>query len=162
MRRTLLLALAVLAGCAAPRPAGTGAGPVSPAPAPAAGGVSPSEANFQLLVDEVVLDPAQAGASYTVVWIDGVEAGRTAAGPRGPQKRLLLRLKPGNRLVHLEHFTQPPGGDFAPLSPDRQPRERFARVEDGHVTRAYLRWGPSGPAELIVQREPKGSFELLP
>lgn len=161
MRRALLLA-AVLAGCAAPRSAGTGAGPVPPPPVPAAGGVSPSEANFQLLVDEVVLDPSQAGASYTVVWVDGKEAGRTDSGPRGPQKRLLLKLKPGNRLLHLEHFTQPPGGDFAPFPADRQPRERFARVEDGFVTRAYLRWGPAGPAELIVQREPKGSFQLLP
>lgn len=162
MRRLALPALlALLAACGGPR-AVKDRGPEPPPPVPAAGAVSPDEANFQLLVDEVVLDPAEAGASYTVVWIDGVEAGRTAAAPRGPQKRLLLKLKPGNRLLRLEHFTQPPGGEFAPLPPERQPRERFARVEDGHVTRAYLRWGHSGPAELIVQREPKGSFQLLP
>lgn len=161
MRRLALPALLALLAACSPRPSVVDRGP-EPPPVPVTGGVSPEEANFQLLVDEVVLDPAEAGASYTVVRIDGTEAGRTAAGPRGPQKRLLLKLKPGNRLVHLEHFTQPPDGEFSSLEADRQPRERFARVEDGHVTRAFLRFGPSGPAELIIQREPKGSFELRP
>lgn len=158
MRRWALAAL-LLAGCAAPRAGGPD---VPDAGQAAPGGVAPAEANFQLLVDETVLDPAQEGASYTVVWVDGQEKGRTAAGPRGTQKRLLLRLEPGNRPLHLEHSVQPPGGEFAPLPPTLQPRERFVRVEEGFVTRVFLRFGPSGPPELLVQREPKGSFKLLP
>lgn len=157
MRRWAFAAL-LLAGCAAPR--GGARGEADPPQAP--GSVTPAEANFQLLVDEVVLDPAQEGASYTAVWVDGVEKGRTAAGPRGAQKRLLLRLEPGNRPLRLEHSVQPPGGEFAPLPPTLQPRERFVRVEEGFVTRVFLRFGPSGPPELLVQREPKGSFKLLP
>jgi hypothetical protein len=157
VRRWALAAL-LLAGCAAPR----AGGPDVPEAPKAPGSVTPAEANFQLLVDEVVLDPAQEGASYTVAWVDGVEKGRTAAGPRGAQKRLLLKLEPGNRPLHLEHSVQPPGGEFAPLPPTRQPRERFVRVEDGYVTRVFLRFGASGPPEMLVQREPKGSFKLLP
>jgi hypothetical protein len=157
MRRWAFAAL-LLAGCAAPRSGGSGVPDAPKAP----GGVAPAEANFQLLVDEVVLDPAQEGASYTVVWVDGAEKGRTAAGPRAGQKRLLLKLEPGNRPLRLEHSLQPPGGEFAPLPPERQPRERFVRVEEGFVTRVFLRFGASGPPEMLVQREPKGTFKLLP
>lgn len=161
----LALALLLLAACGAPRPRpgpGAPAAPGAADPRQAVGGVSPAECNFQLLVDETILDPAQEGESYTVVLVDGVEAGRTAMGPRGTQKRLLLKLPLGNRPLHLEHWVRSPRSEFGPVSPDFQPRERFVRVESGFVTRAFLRYNASGAPQLVIQREPKGSFKLLP
>lgn len=128
----------------------------------AAEGVSPAEANFQLVVNETVTDPAEEGASYTIVFVDGAEAGRTAPGVRGAQKRLLLKLTPGNRPVRLEHWVLPAVGEWASAPPERQARERFMRVEEGFVTRVFLRFPPSGPPQLIAQREPKSSFKLEP
>ncbi len=107
-------------------------------------------------------DPSEEGASYTVVFVDGAEAGRTAPGPRGAEKRLLLKLAPGNRPLRLEHWLLPPVGEWAPAASERQARERFTRVEDGFVTRVFLRYPPAGPPQLLVQREPKGSFKLEP
>lgn len=157
MRALFLLAALALAGCASPGPA-----PSSAPDAPAALSVSPEEANFQLVVAETVLDPADEASSYTVAFVDGEEAGRSAAGPRGSEKRLLLRLEPGNRLLRLEHWTQAPGGDWAALDPERQPRERFVRVEEGFVTRVFLRFPASGAPELLVRREPKGAGPFEP
>ncbi|MDX6770786.1 MAG: hypothetical protein SF051_14720 [Elusimicrobiota bacterium] len=160
MSRPLALA-ALVAALSACGGAGAGRVPVEPEP-PAHPGVSPAQANFQLVVNETVTDPAEEGASYTVVSVDGVVAGRTAPGARGAEKRLLLKLEPGNRPLRLEHWLLPPVGEWAPASADRQPRERFVRVEEGFVTRVFLRLPASGPAQLIVQREPKGTFKLEP
>lgn len=154
------LAMSV-AACSSPRAGGAPAsGATTAEPRPT--GVSPAEANFQLVVEETVVDPAEEGASYTVVFVDGVETGRTAPGPRGAPKRLLLKLAPGNRPLRLEHRLLPPVGEWAPAPPERQPRERFMRVEDGFVTRAFLRYPAAGAPQLLVQREPKGSFKLEP
>lgn len=164
MRRTRSLAVLValcLAGCAGPATAPV-SGPSAPPASAAPPSASPAEANFQLLVSETVLDPGQEGYSYTSAFIDGQEAGRTPAGPRGSEKRLLLELPPGNRLLRLEHWVQPPGGEWAAAAPERQPRERFVRVEAGFVTRVFLRYSAARAPELVVQREPKGSFRLEP
>lgn len=153
--RGALLAGLLLGACAAPG--------VSPAPEPAppaAPSVSPDEASFQLLVHETVVDPTQEGRSYTVAFVDGSEAGRTRAGPQGSEKRLLLALAPGNRLLRLEHWLERAPEEWALSS--RQPRERFVRVEDGFVTRVFLRYPAAGAPELLVQREPKGGFRLEP
>lgn len=161
----IMLLGALLAACAGPRSPGRAAGEPSPASPPASAapaGVSPAEANFQLIVTETVVDPAEEGASYTVVFVDGAEAGRTVLGPRGQEKRLLLKLTPGNRPLRLEHWLLPPVGEWAPATDERQARERFMRIEEGFVTRAFLRYLAAGAPQLIVQREPKGSFKLEP
>ena len=156
MRRLLPALLMLAAACGGPRKA------AAPGAEPAPVGVGASEANFQLVVNETVLDPTEEGASYTAVFVDGAQAGRTAPGARGAEKRLLLKLAPGNRLLRLDHRLLPPVGEWAPAPADRQPRERFVRVEEGFVTRAFLRLPAAGFPQLIVQREPKGSFKLEP
>lgn len=146
MRLVLAAAVLLLAACGGQAPRKPGPA-VPPRQAPVLdAGVPVAEANFQLRVEEVVLDAASDAESYTVAYIDGNEAGRTNAGLRVHIKKLNLKLPPGNRLLRMEHFV---AGQPAP----RQPRERFVRVEDGFVTRAYLRFPADGEPQLIVQRE---------
>lgn len=157
MRRRLLLAAAALLGaCAAPRPAPAPGG-AGGAPAAAAEAPSPEvrDPNLVLVVSESVPDPADDGGSFTKVFVDGEEAGRTAAGPRSETRVLKLKLPAGNRPVRLEQWVLPPEGDWTRLDEARQPRERFVRIEDGSTARLELRFAEGAASHtLTVSREP--------
>jgi hypothetical protein len=153
MRRALAaLALALLAACGGPgaserldRP------PLPPAPPPPP---VVEKANFELVVAEVVPTAEDEGVSQTALFVEGAPAGRTEAGPRSAERRLRLRLPPGNHLIRLEHWELPPVGEWTRLPDSRQPRERFVRVEDGALSRLTLRYDAEGRPALSFERAP--------
>jgi hypothetical protein len=160
MRRLPLAALLLGAACAAPR-AGAPA-----APAPASAAARPSrplfpetpevkDPDFILVVSEVVPDPSEDEVSYTKVFVDGREAGRTEVGPKSQEHVLKLKLPIGNQPIRLEQWVLPGVGDWTRLDDDAQPRERFVRIEDGSVVRLELRFAENESSNtLALTREP--------
>ena len=152
MRRAARAALiALLAACARPRPEPVSNVPPQPPPPPP---IVEEAANFELVSVDAVPNAEDEGVAYTRVLVDGAEAGKTPVGPRSQPKTVRLRLSPGNRPVRLEQWVLPPVGEWTPLPADRQPRERFVRVEDGTIARVTLRYGVDGRPTLSVTRAP--------
>jgi hypothetical protein len=159
MKRLLPVLIALAAACAAPRAGAPTAGPAS---APARPSkplfVEPAEVkdpNFVLVVSEAVQDPSDDGVSYTKVFVDGREAGRTEVGKKSEEHALKLKLPPGNQPIRLEHWVLPAAGDWTRLDDAFQPRERFVRVEDGTIVRLELHFSEGeGSNTLALKREP--------
>ncbi len=124
--------------------------PDQPPPPPV---VEVADPNFELVVAEAVPNADDEGVSYTAVYVDGVEAGKTAVGARSQDKILRLRLPAGNRLVRLEHWILPPVGEWTRLRDSRQPRERFVRIEEASLVRLTLRYPVTGGPILRFARE---------
>jgi len=145
-RAPLLAVLILAAACGAPRKtaAGSPALPaVPPVPPERRAPAEPAEVkdpNFILVVDESVPNPDDDGVSYTKIFVDGKEAGKTAVGRKSEERILKLKLEPGNVLVRLEQWTLPGVGEWTRLEESLQPRERFVRVEPGTVARLELRF----------------------
>lgn len=92
--------------------------------------------------------------SFTKVFVDGKEAGKTAVGPRSQEKHVKLKLEAGNQPVKLEHWFLPPVGEWTRLPDALQPRERFVRVDGSTIAKLTLRFGPDGAPALSLTREP--------
>lgn len=151
MRRAFPAALLALSACAAPRPPAPAA-----VPAPLAEAAPPEvkDPNLILTVTESVPNPADDGLSFTKVYADGKEVGRTAAGRKSETRTLKLKLATGNFPVRLEHWALAGVGEWRRLDDALQPRERFVRVEDGSVARLDLRFSDGEAANtLAVSRE---------
>jgi len=113
--------------------------------------------NFVLVVAETVPDPGADGASFTKVFVDGREAGRTAVGRRSEERTLKLKLPSGNQPIRLEQWVLPPVGEWTRLDDDRQPHERFVRVEDGSIARLELRFSEGEASNnLALSRQSAG------
>ncbi|OYV99560.1 MAG: hypothetical protein B7X11_05315, partial [Acidobacteria bacterium 37-65-4] len=69
------------------------------------------------------------GISFTKVFADGKEVGKTAVGRKSEDRTLKLKLPPGNFLIRLEQWGLPPVGEWTRLDDSLQPRERFVRIE---------------------------------
>ena len=160
MRRALLVVAVLAAACAGPR-AGAPGRPATPAVA--ARPLRPlfveapevKDPNFVLVVTEAVPDPADDGISYTKVFVDGREAGRTEVGRKSEEHVLKLKLPAGNQPIRLEHWILPGVGDWARVDDAFQPRERFVRVEDGTIVRLELHFAEGeGSNTLALKREP--------
>jgi|GEM_PF-1785367 len=161
MRRLLPVLLAFAAACAAPRAVTPTAAP-APAPVPArppkplfSETPEVNDPNFVLVVSEAVQDPSDDGVSYTKVFVDGREVGRTEVGKKSEEHVLKLKLPLGNQPIRLEHWVLPAVGDWTRLDDEFQPRERFVRVEDGTVVRLELHFSEGeGSNTLALTREP--------
>jgi len=149
MKRFPLLAVLIAAACVGPRRAEF----PKPAPPPVAV-VEVEDPNFEAVVIEAVPNIDDEGVSFTKIFVDGVEAGKTAVGPRSQEKHARLKLPPGNLLVRLEHWLLPPIGEWTRLPDALQARERFVRIEGGTIARLTLRYGPGGPPTTSISREP--------
>jgi hypothetical protein len=133
------LILTVLMGCA-------GAPSRAPARVP--------DANFELILREVVGTPEEDSPVYAEVFVDGKPAGRTEPGLRSQEKRWEARLEEGNRLMRFEIRSSSETAGRWPE--DLQPRERFIRVEPGLKTKADLKFYDRGRQyDLQVLREPR-------
>ncbi len=161
--RALIAAAALTCACAAPHPAAAPGAAVPAAPTPALRPSRPlfpqaavvTDPNFVLTVTEVVADPTQDGPSYTKVFVDGVEVGRTDVGLKSQTRTLALKLPAGNRPVRLEQWILPATGDWTRLDDDRQPRERFVRILPGTVARLELRFSDGEESNtLSLSRSP--------
>jgi hypothetical protein len=149
VRRSILFAVALLlaAACGAPRKTASvstsGPAAVPPVPPERRAPAEPPEVkdpNFILAVDESVPNPGDDGVSYTKIFVDGKEAGKTAVGRKSEERALKLKLPPGNVLIRLEQWVLPPVGEWIRLDDALQPRERFVRIEPGTVARLELRF----------------------
>ncbi len=148
MKRLSLLAVMIALACAGPRRAEF----LPPPPLPAAV-VEVKDPNFEAVVLEAVPNADDEGVSFTKIYVDGKEAGKTGVGPRSQEKHARLKLTAGNQPVRLEHWFLPPVGEWTRLSDALQPRERFVRVEEGTIARLTLRYGPDGAPSLALSRE---------
>ncbi len=148
-----LLAL-ILAACAGPKAAEF---PKAPPPPSTVAVVEVKDPNFELVVVEAVPNADDEGVSFTKIFVDGKETGRTAVGPRSQEKRARLKVATGNQPVRLEHWFLPPIGEWTLLPEAQQPRERFVRVEDGTIARMTLRFAPDGAPSLAISRDPAAS-----
>jgi hypothetical protein len=150
-RRFLAVFVLLSAACGAPRVPerlDRPAEPVVEAPRPV------ERPNLELAVSEVVPNADDEGIAYTILFVEGAPAAKTPVGPRSAERRVLLRLPAGNHLVRLEHWSLPPVGDWERLPGERQPRERFVRVDDESLTRLSLRYDADGRPSLSVERLP--------
>lgn len=139
-----LLAALLLAGCTAP-PRQTGPAAPEPPPPP------PAASNFMLTMYEVVGSPEEDTPAWAEVFVDGQPSGRTPEGPRSQPKSWGAVLPEGNRL--LKFVVQDSTGAW---SAERQPRERFFRVEPGQRTVVTLKYFDRGRQhELLVDRQPQ-------
>jgi len=155
MRRALLAGLLLAGACAAPR-AGAKAhyGPKPSRPLFAAV-PEVADPNLILVVSEAVPDPSDAGVSFTKVFVDEREIGRTEVARRSEEHVLKLKLPLGNQPIRLEQWLLPPVGEWAPLDGDRQPRVRFVRVEDGTIARLELHFSEGESSNTLrLSREP--------
>ncbi|MCM2303746.1 MAG: hypothetical protein NDJ72_03540 [Elusimicrobia bacterium] len=150
MRRFALLAVLIAAACGGPRQARF---PEPLPPPPPVAVVEVKDPNFEVVVIEAVPNADDEGVSFTKIFVDGKEAGKTAVGPRSQEKHVRLKAPAGNQPVRLEHWLLPPIGEWTVLSEDRQPRERFVRIEDGTISRLTLRYAPDGTASLALSRD---------
>ena len=147
-----LVSLLLAAACAAPRPVG-------PAPRLPSRAVPPpppevKDPNFILVVNETVPNPDDDGISFTKVFVDGKEAGKTAVGRKADERTLKLKLPAGNMPVRLEQWNLPGVGEWTRLDDSLQPRERFVRVEDGTIVRLELRFSEGEASNtLTLSRE---------
>lgn len=142
--RAAALALLLLAGCVPPPRQVGKAEPVPPPPPPPA-------SNFMLTLYEVVASPEDDTPVFAEVWVDGQPAGRTPEAPRSQPKSWGSVLPDGNHLMRF--VVQDSTGAW---SADRQPRERFFRVEPGQRTVVTLKYFDRGRQhELTVDRQPK-------
>ena len=145
-RASFFAALLLAAACGAPRktaavrPALPAVPPVPPERRAPAEPAEVKDPNFILVVDESVPNPDDDGVSYTKIFVDGKEAGKTAVGRKSEERELKLKLPPGNVLVRLEQWVLPSVGDWTRLDDSQQPRERFVRIEPGTVARLELRF----------------------
>ena len=153
MTRPRFLAVLILLGaCAAPR---RNAGPPAPLPVPSARRApqEPAEVknpNFVLVVSESVPNPDDDGISFTKIFVDGKEAGKTAVGRKSEDRTLKLKLPPGNQPIRLEQWILPGVGEWTRLDDALQPRERFVRVEDGAIVRLDLRFADGDAANALT------------
>lgn len=157
MRRALSLAAALLfAACAAPRRADVSA-PAAPVRRAPQEPLEVKDPNFILVVSEAVPNPDDDGVSFTKVFVDGKEVGKTGVGRKSEDRTLKLKLPPGNQPIRLEHWFLPGVGEWTRLDDSLQPRERFVRTEDGSVARLELRFsGDEATNTLTLSREPAG------
>ncbi|MEK7384424.1 MAG: hypothetical protein AAB262_14205 [Elusimicrobiota bacterium] len=156
MRKAPLLAVLFLAACiSAPAPKPSVA--VAPAPAALQTVQEPPEVqdpNFILVVTESVPNPADDGVSFTKVFVDGQEAGKTGVGRKSEERALKLKLPAGNQPLRLEHWTLPPVGEWTRLDDALQPRERFVRIEPATIARLLLRFSEGAASNtLTLSRE---------
>ncbi|MEK7233884.1 MAG: hypothetical protein AAB268_08710 [Elusimicrobiota bacterium] len=149
MRGLPFFAVLIAAACVGPRQAEL----PKLLPPPPAADVEVKDPNFEAVIIEAVPNADDDGISFTKVFVDGKESGKTAVGPRSLEKRTRLKLPVGNQPVRLEHWFLPPIGEWTRLPDAQQPRERFVRVEDGTIARLTLRYGPDGAASLALSRE---------
>lgn len=155
MKRAPILAAVLLAAACGGRAAvvGSPAPSADAAPRPAA----PPEVkdpNFVLVVNEVVPNPDDDGVSFTKVFVDGAEAGKTAVGKRSESRALKLKLPAGNRPVRLEQWVLPAVGEWSKLPDGQQPRERFVRIEDGTIATLELHFTEGAETNaLTLSRE---------
>lgn len=152
MRRLATALLLALAACSGPKRAEF---PAAPPPPPPVAVVEVKDANFEAIVIETVPNIDDEGVSFTKVFVDGKEAGKTAVGPRSQGKRVRLKLPAGNQPIRLEHWLLPPIGEWTRLPEAQQPRERFVRIEDGAIAHLTLRYAPGGSPSLTLARDPK-------
>ena len=150
MRRLALAAVLIAAACAGPRPEQF---PKPQPPAPPADVVEVKDPNFEAVVSEAVPNADDEGVSFTKIFVDGKEAGKTAVGPRSREKHARLKLPAGNQPVRLEHWFLSQIGEWTRLPDALQPRERFVRIEEGTIARLFLRYGPDGTPSLALSRE---------
>ncbi|HXS99772.1 MAG TPA: hypothetical protein VN915_03805 [Elusimicrobiota bacterium] len=145
-RAPLFAGLLLAAACGAPRRTSAGASSlpaVPPVPAERRAPAEPPEVkdpNFILVVNESVPNPDDDGVSYTKIFVDGKEAGKTAVGRKSEERELKLKLPPGNVLIRLEQWILPGVGEWTRLDDSLQPRERFVRIEPGTIARLELRF----------------------
>jgi len=154
MRRLTLLAVLLASACAGPRQAEF---PTPLPPPPPVVVIEVKDPNFEAVIVEAVPNADDEGVSFTKIFVDGKEAGKTPVGPRSQEKRVRLKLPTGNQPVRLEHWFLPSVGEWTILQESLQPRERFVRIEDGTIARLTLRYGPGGPPSLSISREPAAS-----
>ncbi|OGR94357.1 MAG: hypothetical protein A2V88_17120 [Elusimicrobia bacterium RBG_16_66_12] len=110
--------------------------------------------NFVLVVTESVPDPDDDGVSFTKVFMDGREAGRTGVGRKSEERALKLKLPAGNQPLRLEHWVLPSVGEWTRLDDALQPRERFVRIQDGTIARLQLRFSEGESSHtLTLSRE---------
>ena len=147
MRRLPLWAVLICAACSA------AARRAHDASAAARGDRREYDPTFELTVVEAVPNADDEGVSFTKVFVDGKESGKTAVGPRSQEKHARLKLSAGNQPVRLEHWFLPFIGEWTPMPEALQPRERFVRIEDGMIARLTLRYGPGGPPTIVISRE---------
>ena len=166
MRRTLLwaLAVAVLGGCRASSPiAGKPAAPAAPPERGAAVVFAqpppiPADANALVTFSEAVAAPEDDIPAYAKVFIDGKLVGQTAIGPKSAPKAWGQVLEPGNHLFRFEAWLLPLPGEWAPLSVQWQPPERFIRVEPGRRTLVSLKLFDGGRRHsLEITRQPQAA-----
>jgi hypothetical protein len=164
MKRQILFASAILLGaCAVPPPrksVAPGPPPVAPVPAAVIAPARPAEVkdpNFILVVSETVPNPDEDGISFTKVFVDGQEAGRTAVGRKSEERTLKLKLSLGNQPLRLEQWVLPAVGEWTRVDDALQPRERFVRIEDGTIARLELRFTDGEATNtLSLSRETAG------
>lgn len=150
MKRFPLLAVLIAASCVGPRQAEF---PGTPPPPPLVAVVEVKDPNFEAVVIEAVPNADDEGVSFTKIFVDGKESGKTAVGPRSQEKHVRLKLPAGNLPVRLEHWFLPPVGEWTLMPEALQPRERFVRIEEGTIARLTLRYGPGGPPAISISRE---------
>jgi|CXWL01.1.fsa_nt_gi hypothetical protein len=150
MRSLPLLVVLIVAACSGSRRAEF---PKPLPPPPLVAMVEVKDPNFEVIVIETVPNADDEGVSFTKVFVDGKESGKTAVGPRSQEKHARLKLSAGNQPVRLEHWFLPFIGEWTPMPEALQPRERFVRIEEGTIARLTLRYGPGGPPTLSISRE---------
>jgi hypothetical protein len=151
MKSLALSVLLIAAGCAAPPRQAKFPEPLPPPPPVAV--VEVKDPNFEAVVVEAVPNADDEGVSFTKIFVDGKETGKTAVGPRSQEKHVRLKLPAGNQPVRLEHWFLPPVGEWTRLPDALQPRERFVRIEDATIARLTLRYAPNGAPSLALSRE---------
>ena len=161
-RLSFFAALILLAACGAPRRIVAPTGPPAPLPVPVARRapqepLEVKDPNFMLVVSESVPNLDDDGISFTKVFVDGKEAGKTAVGRKSEERSLKLKLPAGNQPVRLEQWVLPSVGEWIRVDDRLQPRERFVRVEDATIARLELRFADGEASNtLTLSRQPSG------
>ena len=150
MKRLPLLGILLFGACVDPRQAEF---PKPAAPPPPVTVIEVKDPNFEAVVIEAVPNIDDEGVSFTKIFVDGMEMGKTSVGPRSQEKHARLKLPAGNQPVRLEHWLLPPIGEWTRLPEPLQPRERFVRIENGTIARLTLRYGPDGVPSLALSRD---------